>query len=99
MFNFAGIRSGGTITGVGLVGIALSPQPVAITNVTRSSLARPGFNEIIHCPIPIDMNTLRAMKRGRRSASILYLWRTYRTLNLKRPAACSRGRCSTGSSA
>ena len=40
------------------------------------------FNEIIRCPIPIDLNTLRAMKR---SPLDLYLWLTYRTFELTRP--------------
>ena len=42
------------------------------------------FNEIIRCPIPIDMNTLRAMKRSPLGLD-LYLWLTYRTFALKRP--------------
>ena len=36
------------------------------------------FNEIIRCPIPIDLNTLRAMKRSPLGLD-LYLWLTYRT--------------------
>ena len=50
----------------------------------RSSLARTSFNEIIRCPIPIDLNTLRAMKRSPLGLD-LYLWLTYRTFALKRP--------------
>ena len=42
------------------------------------------FNEIIRCPIPIDLNTLRAMKRSPLGLD-LYLWLTYRTFALKRP--------------
>ena len=42
------------------------------------------FNEIIRCPIPIDLNTLRAMKRSPLGLD-LYLWLTYRTFGLKRP--------------
>ena len=44
------------------------------------------FNEIIRNPIPIDLNTLRAMKRSPLGLD-LYLWLTYRTFGLKRPAA------------
>ena len=42
------------------------------------------FNEIIRCPIPIDLNTLRAMKRSPLGLD-LYLWLTYRTFELTRP--------------
>ena len=38
----------------------------------------------IRCPIPIDLNTLRAMKRSPLGLD-LYLWLTYRTFALKRP--------------
>ena len=41
------------------------------------------FNEIIRCPIPIDLNTLRAMRRSPLGLD-LYLWLTYRTFALKR---------------
>ena len=42
------------------------------------------FNEIIRCQIPIDLNTLRAMKRSPLGLDI-YLWLTYRTFGIKRP--------------
>ena len=35
-------------------------------------------------PVPIDLNTLRAMKRSPLGLD-LYLWLTYRTFGLKRP--------------
>ena len=42
------------------------------------------FNEIIHNPVPLDMNILTALKR--RSLGLdLYLWRTYRTFPLRAP--------------
>ena len=42
------------------------------------------FNEIIHCPVPLDMNTLTALKRCALGLD-LYLWLTYRTFALTRP--------------
>ena len=42
------------------------------------------FNEIIRHPIPIDMNTLKALKRCALGLD-LYLWLTYRTFSLTRP--------------
>ena len=51
---------------------------------SRIELGEDFFNEIISCPIPIDMNTLRAMKRSPLGLD-LYLWLTYRTFALKRP--------------
>ena len=40
------------------------------------------FNEIIQHPVPIDMNTLKALKRSSLGLD-LYLWLTYRTFTLK----------------
>ena len=51
---------------------------------SRIELGEDFFNEIIRCPIPIDMNTLRAMKRSLLGLD-LYLWLTYRTFGLTRP--------------
>ena len=42
------------------------------------------FNEIIACPVPLDMNILRAMKRSPLGLD-LYLWLTYRLFNLAEP--------------
>ena len=42
------------------------------------------FNEIIRHPVPLDMNTLKALKRAALGID-LYLWLTYRTFSLKRP--------------
>ena len=42
------------------------------------------FNEIIQHPVPIDMNTLTALKRCALGLD-LYLWTAYRTFALKRP--------------
>ena len=46
------------------------------------------FNEIIAHPVPLDMNTLRALKRSPLGLD-LYLWLTYRTFGLKRPLRLS----------
>ena len=51
---------------------------------SRIELGEDFFNEIIRCQIPIDLNTLRAMKRSPLGLD-LYLWLTYRTFGLKRP--------------
>ena len=42
------------------------------------------FNEIIHHPVPLDMNTLKALKRSSVGLD-LYLWLTYRTFTLRAP--------------
>ena len=44
------------------------------------------FHEIINHPVPLDMNTLKALKRCSLGLD-LYLWLAYRTFSLKRPAA------------
>ena len=51
---------------------------------SKIELGEDFFNEIIRCPIPIDLNTLRAMKRSPLGLD-LYLWLTYRTFGLTRP--------------
>ena len=42
------------------------------------------FNEVIRHPVPLDMNTLNALKRCALGLD-LYLWLTYRTFALTRP--------------
>ena len=42
------------------------------------------FTEIIACPVPLDMNVLKAMKRSPLGLD-LYLWVTYRTFTLDTP--------------
>ena len=42
------------------------------------------FNEIINHPVPLDMNTLKALKRCALGLD-LYLWLTYRTFALRAP--------------
>ena len=46
------------------------------------------FNEIINHPVPLDMNTLKALKRSSLGLD-LYLWLTYRIFTLKRPMCLS----------
>ena len=42
------------------------------------------FNEVVSRPVPLDMNTLTALKRCSLGLD-LYLWTAYRTFSLKRP--------------
>ena len=42
------------------------------------------FNEIVSHPVPLDMNTLKALKRSPLGLD-LYLWLTYRTFTLRAP--------------
>ena len=46
------------------------------------------FNEIIRHPVPLDMNTLKAMSRSSLGLD-LYLWVAYRTFTLQRPMRLS----------
>ena len=46
------------------------------------------FNEIINHPVPIDMNTLKAIKRCSLGLD-LYLWLSYRTFSLRAPLRLS----------
>ena len=51
---------------------------------SKIELGEKFFQEIINHPVPIDMNTLKAMKRSSLGLD-LYLWVTYRTFALTRP--------------
>ena len=51
---------------------------------SKIELGEKFFHEIIEHPIPLDMNTLRSLKRSPLGLD-LYLWLTYRTFALKRP--------------
>ena len=61
-------------------------QPVLWDSKIR--LSEPFFNEIINHPVPIDMNTLKALKRCALGLD-LYLWITYRTFALRAPLRLS----------
>ena len=51
---------------------------------SKIELSEKFFNEIIRHPVPIDMNTLAALKRCSLGLD-LYLWLTYRTFTLRAP--------------
>ena len=55
---------------------------------SKIELGEKFFQEIIQHPIPLDMNTLKALKRCALGLD-LYLWLTYRTFVLKRPLRLS----------
>ena len=42
------------------------------------------YNELIACPVPLDLHILKALKRSSLGVD-LYLWLTYRTFALQRP--------------
>ena len=49
---------------------------------SKIELGEKFFNEIIRHPVPLDMNTLTALKRSSLGLD-LYLWLTYRTFALR----------------
>ena len=51
---------------------------------SKIELGEDFFNEIIRHPVPLDMNTLKALKRCSLGLD-LYMWLTYRTFTLTRP--------------
>ena len=55
---------------------------------SKIRLSEDFFNEIIRHPVPLDMNTLKALKRSSLGLD-LYLWAAYRTFTLKRPMRLS----------
>ena len=55
---------------------------------SKIELGEDFFNEIISHPVPLDMNTLTALKRCSLGLD-LYLWVAYRTFSLKRPLRLS----------
>ena len=57
-------------------------EPVLFNSKIR--LGEDFFNEIINHPVPLDMNTLTALKRCALGLD-LYLWLTYRTFTLRAP--------------
>ena len=56
------------------------------------------YNEIVACPVPLDMNVLKAMKRSPLGLD-LYLWLTYRLYALKVPLRLTWRQLYRGSSA
>ena len=61
-------------------------EPVLFDSKIR--LGEDFFNEIIRHPVPIDMNTLTALKRCALGLD-LYLWLTYRVFTLRAPLRLS----------
>ena len=59
-------------------------EPVLFNSKIR--LGEELFDEILRHPVPLDMNTLKALKRSTLGLD-LYLWLNYRTFTLKRPLA------------
>ena len=57
-------------------------EPVLWDSTIR--LGEDFFNEIIACPVPLDVNLLKAMKRSSLGLD-LYLWLTYRLFGLTEP--------------
>ena len=55
---------------------------------SKIELGEKFFQEIIQHPVPLDMNTLKALKRCSLGLD-LYLWLTYRTFTLKSPLRLS----------
>ena len=51
---------------------------------SKIELGEKFFEEVIRHPVPLDLNTLKALKRSSLGLD-LYLWLTYRTFGLKRP--------------
>ena len=51
---------------------------------SKVRLSEEFFNEIIRHPVPLDMNTLKALKRSPLGLD-LYLWLVYRTFTLRTP--------------
>ena len=54
------------------------------------------FNEIIRHPVPLDMNTLKALKRCALGLD-LYLWLSYRTFALRAPLRLTWRQCTVSS--
>ena len=61
-------------------------EPVLFDSKIR--LGEDFYNEIVSHPVPIDMNTLKALKRCSLGLD-LYLWLTYRTFALRAPLRLS----------
>ena len=55
---------------------------------SKLELSEDFFNEIIRHPVPLDLNTLTALKRSPLGLD-LYLWLTYRTFTLRAPLRLS----------
>ena len=67
-----------------------NPKQPAESTLWKSKieLSEDFFNEIIQHPVPLDMNTLTALKRSSLGLD-LYLWLVYRTFTLRAPLRLS----------
>ena len=67
-----------------------NPKRTAESTLWKSKieLSEDFFNEIIQHPVPLDMNTLTALKRSSLGLD-LYLWLVYRTFTLRAPLRLS----------
>ena len=68
-------------------------EPVLFNSKIR--LGEDLFNEIINHPVPLDMNTLKALKRSTLGLD-LYLWLNYRTFALRCASPGGRSTASSG---
>ena len=64
------------------------PNPPSLWE-SKIELSEKFFNEIIRHPVPIDMNTLTALKRCSLGLD-LYLWLVYRTFPIRAPQRITR---------
>ena len=67
-------------------------DPSALTSKccgeSKIRLGEDFFNEIVSHPVPLDMNTLKALSRSPLGLD-LYMWLTYRTFSLQSPLRLS----------
>ena len=63
---------------------------------SKIELSEDFFNEIIRHPVPLDMNTLKALKRSSLGLD-LYLWLVYRIFTLKSHNGSLGGSCTASS--
>ena len=71
-------------------------EPLLFGNSKIRTWAKTCFNEIISHPVPLDMNTLTALKRCALGLD-LYLWLTYRIFTLRAPLRLTCGSCTSSS--
>ena len=60
------------------------PDEPVLWGVSTIEIGEKFFNEILACPVPLDMNVLKAMKRSPLGID-LYLWLTYRLFGMTEP--------------
>ena len=67
-------------------GVLVGPKAALLPVLwdSKIELGEKFFREIIRCPVPLDMNILKALKRSSLGLD-LYMWLTYRTFALRKP--------------